>query len=323
VFLYGVGTVELINSKFEECKTGSWGGGTYIERFSSPKSEDGTVKNCISGCYFTKCNGWSGGGILISSPPADFKMQNTIFISCHANSFGGGIFFQPNSKTINNSKLFYYCYFENNSSPKGNDLFFDEYYYETHIETPFVYSFSSSPEDRVWKRNISAQKYYNVTWLESGTLNRYISNVTGIDPDKRHECDCMNLEEPCKTMEYALDLKIEGVHSAVVIKDEFKVNMNDKQFTLNENDKLTLRGFDNTTRKPVITVSNIFAKASGLFNCSSFTFNVKTSIDTLFKIKKSETSGGRVFLKNIALNCKILLNLCFFKFIIFYVNLRF
>jgi len=108
--------------------------------------------------------------------------------------------------------------------------------------------------------------------------------VTGTDPTEKFECDCMNPEKPCKTMKYALDLKIEGVHSAVVIKDEYVKDMNDKYFTLKENDKLTLREFDNTTRKPVIILSKFFAEVTGLFNFSSFTLitKVSTSFDYLF-----------------------------------------
>jgi len=217
ISVYNFGSVLVERNKFEDCTTSNYQGGgvfgQYIETcmkcskntFINCKSNDrgggfflqnfnitcNSNNPCISGCSFTKCKAetYYGGGIYIYYPPAEFKMQNTIFISCHANNWGGGILFQPYTNTINNSKLFFYCYFENNSSPKGNDLFFDEYHKETHTETPFLHSFSSSPEDRVWKRNLSAQKYYNVTWLDSGTLNRYISNVTGTDPEEGFECD--------------------------------------------------------------------------------------------------------------------------------------
>jgi len=80
--MYIISSFSLYKSKFEECTAGYWGGGAYLERFYSPTSEN---KECVSGCSFTKCNATTqnDGGMGIYSPPTEFKMQNTIFISCY------------------------------------------------------------------------------------------------------------------------------------------------------------------------------------------------------------------------------------------------
>jgi len=135
------------------------------------------------------------------------------------------------------------------------------------------------------------------------TLNRYISlNETSYDEENY----CMNPDSPCETMEHALDLKIEDVHSAVVMIDEYKKEMNET-LTFGEKDKITLKGFDEKQRKPVLTISKPLAEVSGLFNCSSFTLTLKqsTSFDYLFIIKHQTTSLGKVILNNIILKCKI------------------
>jgi len=264
------------------------------------KSHFFKVKIIISYKYFsfTKCNATqNGGGIFITYPPAEFKMQNTIFIQCFAKGDGGGFNLRTYPTHMTELKPFKYCYFENNDAGEGRDarVYNDDCVFK---DSPFEYCFSSTETKRLYLYN--GEDGYKNNWIPIGTLNRFICLKDSNDTDN----NCMNPNEPCETMEYALTLKIEGVHSAIVMKDEYVKDMNGKCFILKENEKLTLRGFDNISKKPVITVSKLFAEVLGLFNCTSFNLILNTSTVTLFEIKTTTSSGGTVFLKNIFLKCK-------------------
>jgi len=278
------------------------GGGFYLNSFNiSCDSND----PCISGCSFTKCNcGNVGGGICIVSPPTEFKMQNTIFISCKASNQrggGGGMYFEIINEINVSKKQFYSCFFCNGSARFGKevDIIDDKNYLK---ETPFdCYCFSSTDEGRLFYRNSTYNSNLD-KWLLTGTLNRYIS-LKGENPAERHICECMNPNNPCATVEYAMELKIEEVHSAIVMKDDF-VNEVNQTITIDGKDKLTLKGIDEKQRNPILSISKPLAEVSGLFNCSSFNLNVKGLIDYCFKtiIKSSET---KLILNNFYIKCII------------------
>jgi len=96
-------------------------------------------------------------------------MQNTIFISCHANGSGGGFYFDRDTQS--NVKRFLYCYFEKNTARTGYDaiLYLGNYNNE---EGPFILSFSSTTPKG--SRTYWGSHGYKENWIPDGTLNRYI-----------------------------------------------------------------------------------------------------------------------------------------------------
>jgi len=162
------------------------------------------IEPCISGCYFTKCNStnFSGGGIYILSPPTEFKMQNTIFISCNAKSCGGGFVYHMNGGTIINPKLYYFVYFADNSSPRGNDVhIWDVQNPQRCTETPFVCCYSQS--DNTIKKRVCRNKGTdeNPDWLPTGTLNRFVKS----ESEKTTQCGETE-ENPCKNVNVCISM---------------------------------------------------------------------------------------------------------------------
>jgi len=160
---------------------------------------------------FRNCNsGARGGGLWVGYFPSDFKMQNTIFINCHASSWGGGLrFVCSQSYTEKDHKFFYYCYFSGNKGTNGDDLGF----YLENVEYekgPFETSFSSSSTKG--RRFNWQNKGYQSEWLTDGILNRYVKWNGEDSGIKENEEVCGVKEEEiddkkrCKTISYSVGL---------------------------------------------------------------------------------------------------------------------
>jgi len=180
----------------------------------------------------------------------------------------------------------------------GNDVFFFESNTE-YEKGPFELSFSVTSNNKVYFHQSGTFKN---DWLPYGTLNRYI-RMNGTNNIEKY---CMDENTPCETVEYAMGLKIDEVLSYVVMMEDYTKTI-DKTFIFREKDRIGFKGYDDKSKTPIITINVLFAEIFGLFDCSFLTLNVKTPIDTLFKIKTSTTSGGTVALKRISLNCKNIL----------------
>jgi len=273
VFFYNVGSPQLLRSKFIECSAGISGGGAYIREFKSPSGN----KECVSGCYFTKCIATrnDGGGIEIFAPPSEFKMQNTIFISCNAKYNGGGFYF--NGGTNDEVKRFLYCYFDKNTAGTGFDAYLILGSYNNE-EGPFQFSFSStSPKGN---RTYFYGKGYKENWLPDGTLNRLIKFDGGED---KVECG-VKVEEneiECKTINYSIGLiKEHGgwwinvldnatENSSIIIEKDIFVKL------IGKSEDVSLTNSDS---------SSLFS-VSGILEIYSFTLSVKDP--SLFSISST------------------------------------
>jgi len=217
-------------------------------------------------------------------------MQNTIFISCHASSWGGGLrFICYQSFTDKDHKFFYYCYFSGNDGSTGDDISF---YLENvkYEKGPFETSFSSSSTKE--KRVNWEGKGCQSEWLPDGTLNRYVKS-TGTDKDGCGIKEDSN-ESKCKTINYSIGLikdfggwwinlldNVVEESSITIEKDLFvKVSGNTKEITL------TKRIF-----------SEPLFKVSGSFLVSSLTFAMKNA--SLFNV----LSTSYVELMNLVVKC--------------------
>jgi len=200
--------IQIERSIFEECNSSnSQGGCMYLKSFQAPTLS--TNKNYISGCSLTKCNstGSSGGGIFIWSPPAEFKMQNTIFISCHAGGWGGGGLYFCISNSLNlTHKQFYFCYFDNNTGGTGKEVFLDDYEFQKLTSSPLSdYCFTSSNSTQRLFHHLKEGGGNKAYWLKTGTLSRNVKS-NGINKGEGEECGIKEDSDYCKTVKYSVDL---------------------------------------------------------------------------------------------------------------------
>jgi len=97
-------------------------------------------------------------------------MQNTIFINGYAGFESGGFYFYSTKQFTLNPKLFFFCYFENNTAgTRANDVLLNDENVNKVKENPFVSSYSRSKEDKrfcYWNGT-----HYFYEWIENGTLN--------------------------------------------------------------------------------------------------------------------------------------------------------
>jgi len=235
---------------FNSCSAQVDGGGALFGNCNVTCLSSG--QPCISGCFFTNCNAttWNGGGIYIRYPPTEFKMQNTIFISCEAGSWGGGFYFRP-STVMKNFTNFYFCFFDNNSGIYGNDSALNDEDYNQYTNNPFVYSFTTSTNNyRFYFNNKNADTKWKKDWLPTGTLNRYVKYKSGINKEDCGIKEDEN-ESKCKTVEYSIGLiSSSGKWWIKVLDDvledspiEIDINLfvnitgNDKKFSINNSNK--------------------------------------------------------------------------------------
>jgi len=297
IWLYNLNIVELYKCKIEECTSNSGsGGGVLLYTFQAPS--ESSNKYCISGCSFNKCNSTNlyGGGIFIWSPPAEFKMQNTIFISCHAGGWGGGIYFRITGNININQKQFYYCYFDNNTcGAKGMDV--NIYDKDVNIlkGNPFHYSFSSSSDNKkLYFERTDGKEDWRGDWLPFGTLNRCVvsgkSHLTeGCGDSEENACKNINVCIPTEGSGLWYIKMLDNVteeSSNIIGKDIFvKVSGKTKEYTLTNNLKYT-----------------------SLFKVSGSLLVTRTIIATKDKSLFNVLSSGCVELTNLIVICLLLYN---------------
>jgi len=195
---------------------------------------------------------------------------------------------------------FKYCFFDNNTARTGKDVALDDRDKGQYDKTPFVYSFTSSNDKHRLYHGLPCNSSYKPSWLPTGTLNRYIS-LDGKDEDNNM---CMNPANPCKTIEYAMELKVEEVTNYILMKNEYIKEINET-LILNEKDKITLKGLNENEINPTITTSNTFCEVLGYFECSSFKISTTNLTNTIFKIKISTNVLGTLIFKNMKIKGKI------------------
>ncbi|KAH7828295.1 uncharacterized protein MONOS_15582 [Monocercomonoides exilis] len=108
--------VRIGGCEFQKCPAQGWGGGVDLDRFHISGSGCAEAENqregsgCVFECSFAWCSISSlyGGGLHTHGVPEAFKMSGIQFVSCSANSYGGGIDFYPLQQTVLNSNFYFY-----------------------------------------------------------------------------------------------------------------------------------------------------------------------------------------------------------------------
>jgi len=160
-------------NSFYSCTAKYSAGGLRYESLVLKQEE--VEKGCINSCKFINCKAtnYYGGGIDIH-PPQLFKMQNTIFVNGYAGYESGGFYFYSSNQLTFNPKLFYFCYFENNTAgTRANDVLLNVENVNKVKENPFILSFSKSEDKRFcyWNGTL-----YFYDWIINGTLNCYVGS---------------------------------------------------------------------------------------------------------------------------------------------------
>eukprot|EP00770_Monocercomonoides_exilis_P014410 MONOS_14356.1-p1 / transcript=MONOS_14356.1 / gene=MONOS_14356 / organism=Monocercomonoides_exilis_PA203 / gene_product=unspecified product / transcript_product=unspecified product / location=Mono_scaffold00988:1314-9395(-) / protein_length=2693 / sequence_SO=supercontig / SO=protein_coding / is_pseudo=false len=204
VYTYQISSCTLIcGCKFQICKARFDGGGLRLDNFGVSGSgciggEDGEGgSSCMFDCCFATCSitdTW-GGGLYCYNVPAAFKMRNIQFISCSANSIGGGMRLFPNRPTPPDDGVYCYFLFFHECKcladpPFGHDVEYTDYYkHFLDSGNPFYECYSTSIDDKRlfyehydgtnWNHKHTEKK----DWMKRGILNRFVAASGGGEDD--------------------------------------------------------------------------------------------------------------------------------------------
>ena len=150
----GGGGIQLFNvqeppnfaeTSFISCESGNDGGGLGI--WDSPFYQE----TCVLECRFIACIGNNpsssgGGGMIVWSSNAAIGCSACIFVSCYGAQIGGGICYHTvSSSSFTDTALSSFCFFKENSSPCGNDAYFEGWI----PMPPFLYCFSTTQDSHI------------------------------------------------------------------------------------------------------------------------------------------------------------------------------
>ncbi|KAH7816894.1 uncharacterized protein MONOS_9110 [Monocercomonoides exilis] len=155
-----------------------------------------------------------GGGMYCVAVPNEFKMRNIQFISCSANSAGGGFYFNPNQIATPEDGIYCYflffheckCYY---STPYGHDMiFYDERNKFLNYGNPLFESYTTNTNEyrfcfsynlyfaNEWSRQYAEKRW----WLKDKTIYVSVGGNDNFDP-----CGA-NTTFPCLTVKKALEM---------------------------------------------------------------------------------------------------------------------
>ncbi|KAH7831977.1 uncharacterized protein MONOS_1148 [Monocercomonoides exilis] len=163
------------------------------------------TNDCILDCTFNNCSGHNstnsnGGGIMNWTPYSKIVTKNCLFIGCKTECKGCGISLKVSSY---GGKLVWFCFFHNNTSPRGNDVYVDD----NKSSTQLIICFSTRTE--------GVRYYANGTdksdWLPNeGGRSRFVASKEN-QANAKDTFSCgLNESYACLTISHCLSQLIVG-----------------------------------------------------------------------------------------------------------------
>ncbi|KAH7826070.1 uncharacterized protein MONOS_9514 [Monocercomonoides exilis] len=187
------------NCLFKDGWSGDDGGGLAIISIQTKKAKD-----CILDCSFLNCSGHnsssSDGGAFINWDAIDkIVVHNCLFQECHSDYRGGAVSIQAKGHTGN---LLWFCFFHNNSSPQGDDI----YIADNSTDSQVAFCFSTRTE---------GVRYYaggdKSEWLPNkGGKCRFVASTQNQTNAKDTFSCGLNESCACLTISHCLSQMIEG-----------------------------------------------------------------------------------------------------------------
>lgn len=200
LFSYKVGQIQLEYNNFQNCFS-EYGSGVYIREFQVSSEEN---KECISGCSFIKCHSsFYGGGILAQALPKKFKILNSLFTHCEADSWGGGLHLNTERMNDTSKIILSYLFFDNNKGSNGHDTGINagSVQHGQFIISPFHFCFTTNIKNCLYYTSYNESMFID-NWFNEGIQNMFVKNRNG---ENKEGCGLFE-DKACKTINICISM---------------------------------------------------------------------------------------------------------------------
>ena len=180
IWIYGIQQkLSLLQSDFISCTSKASGGASFIQ-----ECKENIKGDVINNCRYIDCNATNetpdGGAGCIWLNKGLLGLTNCLFSLCNSGFVGGALrhnldAYSPGSYPIR------YCFFNKNTSPSGNDVFFPS----LPSDAPCLHCFSTTARNRIGYYSDSVASNVDLNWLPitqcipiSNNIHKFIVYLT-------------------------------------------------------------------------------------------------------------------------------------------------